>query len=625
MSHPPATPTSASPPPPRIAAAGVVVGLVLAGLILLVGLDRLAVFAAHRWALAKVEAEAAVAADLRVTALRSEIEKERTLPVVLAQDPDLRTALRGKDRAALDALDAKFAALAEATRTGVIYLIDATGLCISASNAGQPLSFVGLDYSFRPYFQRAMADGAAEHFALGTVSLQPGLYISRRVEGPDGPLGVVVVKAEFDEIEADWVRPPLLAPTFVADARHIVLVTSVPAWRFRTTAPLPAADKEEIRSSLQFGDAPLTPLSFRVPQEGQTVRLTLPGARRPQDFVEAQAPVPTTGWTLAVLAPTAPAFNLAATAARALALLAGVLGLGAGGLLLARWRRIASERTRQAQARRELEERVEARTGELQAANEQLKAEMAERRRARIALEALQDELAQASKLAVLGQIAASIAHEVNQPVAAIRVFADNARTFLEQDQKEAAGSNLATIAALTERIGTITQELRAFARKPARQIGPVPVAAAVEGALVLMGHRLRQHDIALDLAISDPALSVRADRARLEQVFVNLLQNAVEALDDRPDRRIRITAARGAEGQVAITLADNGPGLAPEVMAALFLPFTTTKPTGLGLGLVICQDIIREFGGTLAVENRDGAAFTLTLPEASPTEGAKP
>lgn len=592
-------------------------GFLAAALLALVVLDRLAVYGAERLALARVRSEAAFAADLRVTALRSEIEKQRTLPVVLAQDPDVRAALSHGDSTGIHALDERFRTLAAATRTGVIYLLDPHGLCISASNAGTPMSFVGSDYSFRPYFTRAMTDGAAEHFAFGTVSLHPGLYLTQRVDGPDGPLGVLVVKAEFDDMENDWRRLPTAAPTFVTDAHSIVIVTSEPAWRFMATAHLAADEKAAIRASLQFGEAPLAPLTFRATQESSdTVRTTLPGQRTAQTFVETQAPVPSTSWTLHVLSPLAPALSLAATATRSLALLLGVVAFGTAGLVITRRHRLKREKASGFAARRELEDRVATRTAELQEANEQLRGEMAERRRARIALEVLQDELAQASKLAVLGQIAASIAHEVNQPLAAIRVFADNARTFLDQGQSEQAQSNLGTIAALTERIGAITQELRAFARKRARDLGPVRVEAAVNGALVLMGYRLRQQEIALDLLFSPPDLQVRADRARLEQVFVNLLQNASEALADQPLRHIHVTAAR-AGGQVRIVVADNGPGLPPEVMEALFLPFTTTKPNGLGLGLVICQDIIREFGGTITVENDHGARFILTLPEA--------
>jgi two-component system C4-dicarboxylate transport sensor histidine kinase DctB len=226
----------------------------------------------------------------------------------------------------------------------------------------------------------------------------------------------------------------------------------------------------------------------------------------------------------------------------------------------------------------------------------------------------MQDELVQASKLAVLGQIAASVAHEVNQPVSAIRTFAESGGILLGHGQTETARDNFATIASLTDRIGAITGELRAFARKSPAQVGPVALRTAIEGALLLVGHRLRQNAVELVLDLPDEAVTVAAERWRLEQVFVNLLQNAVEALAGRADGSIRITG-RAEEGEVVVRIADNGPGLAPKILDSLFLPFTTTKPEGLGLGLVISHDIIAEFGGRLRAKNEDCAVFTLTLP----------
>ncbi|GGF54897.1 two-component sensor histidine kinase [Azorhizobium oxalatiphilum] len=581
----------------------------------LIALDALARRGAERWALSQVRLNAEAAVGLRVAMLRSEIEKQRTLPLVLAEDPGVRAALERPEEARLLSLDARLEALAEATRAGAIYLLDTRGMTIAASNYRSDESFVGSDYSFRPYFQTAMTDGHTEHFAFGTVSLRPGLYMSRRLEGNTGPLGVIVVKAEFGQVQDEWRR--FVEPTFATDERGIVLVSSEAAWRFRATVPVPEHQRAEIRTSLQFGDAPLDILPIRpvqVPPE--TVVVDAPQALAGQTFVEVEAPVPTTGWTLHMLAPTAPSLPLATTAARSLALLFAVAGFGSLGFWLARRRRLEEEREQEAAARRELEARVAERTAELSDANDLLRGEMEERQRTQAEVTELQDELVQASKLTVLGQIAASVAHEVNQPVAAIRTYAENTKLFLDRGDQDAARQNLAIIGNLTDRVGSITGELRAFARKSPAEVSRVSLRAVIDGAGLLVGHRLRQQDIALEEELGAEDLTVLAAPVRLEQVFVNLLQNAAEALGDREGGRIRIAARADAE-RVIITVSDNGPGLPQEVRKALFMPFVTTKSAGLGLGLVISRDIITEFGGTFSADEGEGAIFTITLPRA--------
>lgn len=597
-------------------------GVAFGALCALLLLDRFAELAATRFTFNQLHAEGDAVAALRVAVIRSEIEKQRTLPLILGADPDVRAALESRDPARFRALDAKFATLAAGTRTGAIYLLDPDGLTVAASNAGTEVSFLDSNYSFRPYFSQALVTGQAEHFALGTVSRRPGLYLTRRIDGPAGTLGVLVVKAEFDSVERDWQR--LSEPTFVTDPQAVVLVTSVPDWRFRAAADLDPATVEEIRQTRTFGDDPITPLPLVPlplavhPAAGrELVEGAVPGRLRQQPFVLAAAAVPGTRWTLHVLAPAGDPLRLATLVARGLAWLGGLLGIGMAALLLVRRRDRDREREREAAQRRELEASVADRTAALRETNARLRAEMDERRRAQDALDGLKDELVQAGRLAVLGQIAASVAHEVNQPVAAIRTFAETGTLLLDRGDAAAARGNLATIAGLTDRIGAITRGLRAFARKTRAPVEAVPVRVAIDGALVLVGYRLTQQGVGLAVDIVPPDLAVRAELVRLEQVFVNLLQNALEALGARDGGAIRITARARADGMVEVRVADNGPGLPQEVMAALFIPFTTTKPQGLGLGLVIAQDILTECGGTLSARNAGGAVFVLTLPRA--------
>jgi two-component system C4-dicarboxylate transport sensor histidine kinase DctB len=585
-------------------------------LVLLVAAVWTAGAVAERRALADLSRQAQASAALHAAVLRSELAKHRSLPFVLGQDPDVASVLRSTDPAGIGALNRKLETLSEGTRAAVIYVLNAQGVTIAASNWRQPTSFVGSDYSFRPYFRDAQRAGVAELFALGTVSRRPGLFMSRRVDGPDGLLGVVVVKVEFEQLEADWSSAE---PAFAANAKGVILVTSIAPWRFSTLSPLPAAEQRRLRAEHRFGEAPFTVLDIKPPvaaaRAPALVSVTLPDQSSAR-FMAASADPGAAGWTVFTLTPTGAALRTAVAAARAVALLIGLTACALGAALL-RWRGQATVRAaRQEAARAELEARVGERTAELRKTNRKLTIEMEERRRAEAHVHLMQDELVQSNKLATLGQIAAGVAHEINQPVAAIRAYADNAAVFLERADPDTARSNLGLIAGLTDRIGLITDQLRAFARKTSAPPAPVTAHEAIEGALLLVGPRMRQQGVRVVRSEADEDLQVMAERFRLEQVLVNLLQNAIEALDGAADPEIAIQVS-SRRNQARIVVADNGPGLAPQAVKTLFTPFATTKPRGLGLGLVISRDIVTEFGGELTLEPGQGARFVITLPKA--------
>ncbi|RCS23451.1 sensor histidine kinase [Phyllobacterium salinisoli] len=546
------------------------------------------------------------AASLNAVVLRTVLEKQRSLPFVLAQDRDVSTALASGDTSLFRGLDRKLETLTGETGAAVIYILDRNGVAIAASNWRTPTSFVGHDYAFRPYYSEAVKSGAAEYYALGTASLRPGLYISRRVEGPQGVLGVIVVKLEFDEVEADWRNRASVS--YVTDAHGVVLVTSIPPWRFMTLTDIPPQSQTALHRSLQFGQAPLATLPI-VPhvatERPDIVKASLPD-KRPADFVRVDVPVPTTAWTLHMLAPAAGEVSASVREARSLAVLglAPILALAAW--LLYRRQRILRRVARNRAAREELEKRVGERTAELSATNQRLEWEVEERQKTVMRLQEVREELAQANRLAILGQVAAGVTHEINQPVAAIRSYADNAQAFLKLGEPAAVRENLSTIAALTERIGTITDGLRTFSRKGTGGVTPTRVAEAMDGAFLLLNNRLRQQGVELACVIPPPHIRVMGNRVRLEQVLVNLIQNAMEAMEGKADGRVELTWVQ-QDAETRLIVADYGPGIPPEIMERLFTPFTTTKNGGLGLGLVICNDIVTEFGGRLDVETDPG------------------
>ena len=559
-------------------------------------------------------------ANLKVALLRAVLERPRALPLLLADDQQVRDALTNQHADDVVALDRKLESLVSGTSASVLYVTGKDGVAMASSNWREPLSFVGNDYSFRDYFSKAMEAGTAEHYALGTVSNRPGLYISRRVGAAGSALGVVVVKMEFDQLEADWSETG--RPAYVTDERGVVLITSLPSWRFMTTTPFSHEEAAAIRKSLQFGAAPLSPLPISHPEtvgpDATIVRAVLPGSSA-AEYLRLTTPIPSTPWQLGYLIPTDQAIASSVREMRFLTLTV-LLPILAFAAFLLRRRDVAVMQIAVSRiAREELERRVLERTEDLSLARDRLEAEIADHRATEAKLQGVQQDLVQANRLAILGQVAAGVAHEINQPVATIRAYAENAHIFLDRQQTEPVKENLSAIAALTERIGTITEELKAFARKGRTAPEPVDLRSVIEGTVILLRSRFAGRLDALKIELPPMGLSVIGTRIRLEQVLINLFQNALEALEGRKQAKVEVSVRETSE-EVEIVVSDNGPGIPAAILDQLFTPFNTSKEKGLGLGLVISKDIVVDYGGRIDVEsNGSGTRFTIHLRKAIP------
>lgn len=513
-------------------------------------------------------------ARLRAALFDSEVARFRLMPLALQDDSDVAATLADRP-GALDKLNRKLEALAHDTGASVIYLIDRNGIAIAASNWRRPDSFVGGDYRFRNYFQAARRDGSAMQFARGTRSGRPGLFLSRRAPGG----GVIVVKLEFDAIEAAWRAAG--GVTYVRDPIGVVLVTSRADWRFTTTRALSPTQMTALKAERSLPDDALAALP-----------------PPPRDDVQETVPTARSGWTLTLRRSAAPPVH----AARRAAMIGAVLTVVAlTALAWALWQRIRYTRRRTA----ELEAAVTARTAALTR-------EMEERAASEASAAELREGLRQANRLATLGQVTASVAHETAQPVTAIRTYADTSTRLLDRGDTDAVRENLSAIARLSDRIGAITAELRGFSRRRTGEVRPLPLAELIDGALLILKEQLRA--VSLERPWIGPEVVVMGGRVRLEQVLVNILQNAIEALAGRPDARIALSIATTAD-RVVLTISDNGPGIAADVSPRLFTPFVTSRPSGLGLGLVIAHDIMVEFGGSLRLCPSDsGACFEIGM-----------
>lgn len=579
------------------------------------------------------------------TDLASALDRVDNLPIVLASHPELRELLQHPgDPARRQAVNERLAQLARDTHVAALFLIDRRGDTQAASNWNTPQSFVGQNYAFRPYFVDALQSGSGRFYAVGATTREPGYFLARAVRANDTTLGVVVVKISLDDVETNWQASGDWL--MLADAHGVVFLASKPEWKFHTLQALSAPDLARMRATRQYGNAALTPLPMRRPavgwlRDGSAWALTM-APRGPVLWVSAERAIDRTSWQLLSLADARPISDSARGRAIAVGFAYAFLVVVS---LYAGLRRRRDEERRHARrelerASADLEQRIDERTTVLRDANDELARKIDELARTQATLRAAQDELVQAGKLAVLGQMAASITHEINQPLTALRALNDNAGLLLDRGDVASARANIGLINGLTQKIAAIVAQLKGFARKDELRDVPVPLAPVIEAACSLLASDARRAGVHLRVAPVPAGATAWGQAVRIEQVLVNLLRNAIDASGDTRadtvDVEVRVCRQSGAShgrpisgdapgpstpsdvDTVTIAVADRGPGIAPDVLPRLFEPFFTTKSAGqgLGLGLAISASIANALGGTLSVAPREGggAVFTLTL-----------
>ncbi len=505
------------------------------------------------------------------------------------------------------------------------YLLDRSGMTIAASNWNAAKTFVGNDYAFRPYFQDAMQGRLGRYFAMGTTTGVRGYFFAYPVQDGGPPIGVVVVKIQVGLIEQDLRASP--HQVFVSDQDGVILLSGHPRWRLKTLGGLDNEVRRRIGKRRQFAGAPLPDVEIQGLDDGAGERLRLVYAEPDRsnaavkEFLHLSQGMTVEGWTVHLLVETRGARRqaLVYTMLLGLGLLAGLL------IAFVFWQRrqfYLSRLAKREQIQRALERRVEERTADLTTINARLAEEVAERTQAEATLRQTQAELVQAGKLAALGQMSTALSHEYNQPLAAIRTYAENAGAFLERGQIDKAESNLGRIAKLTERMASLSKHLTAFARKPKDTTGPVSVKAALDEAIALLRGRIEASGAVVDVRGVDDVI-VTGGQVRLQHVFMNLIGNAIDATAAASPPRITVTV-REVEGKAAVVVEDNGTGFAEDDVERLFDPFFTRKEPGkgLGLGLSISFNIIRDFGGMISAENISGGGarliVSLNRPEAT-------
>lgn len=265
---------------------------------------------------------------------------------------------------------------------------------------------------------------------------------------------------------------------------------------------------------------------------------------------------------------------------------------------------------------------LQLKAAELQTSNDALKAEMAERRRAEDALQETQAELARAGRISAMGELAASIAHEINQPLAAVVTNAGSCLRWLAGADPNIDEARHAAERVIRdgERAGEVVGRVRAMVRRASTERCMLQVHTVLDESLALLRHELQKNRVVLSAVFAPDVPAVLGDRIQLQQVVINIVMNAVEAMSalDGP-RQLDVRSEKGEDGTIVIRIEDNGPGFAapPE---SIFEAFVSTKDKGMGLGLSICRTIVEAHGGRLWAEAKSprGASFHVMLPAAS-------
>ena len=565
----------------------------------------------QRWGLGELAGNGEQRLSLYASSLRGALAQYDYLPFVVAGNHDILRLFEPAGDDAVDTANRVLEALNEAAGSAAVFVMNRQGLTLAASNWRFPDSFVDQNYAFRPYFQDALAERPGQYFAIGVTTGRPGFFMSHPIRRGGDVVGVVAVKVDLEPLQEDWADAG--EQVLVSDRNGIVFLASTPGWRYRSLNPLADVVRMELAATRQYRELSLQPLAVGQPRPlaGGGERIIIEDV----EYLRQAQPLEDLGWTVHFLSRVEPVNRQSAQVAFAAA--AAMLALITLGLYLRLRQQHLSARLR---AQDELEAQVAQRTAQLQLANQHLLREIGDRQRAEQELRDTQAELVQAGKLAALGQMSAGIAHEINQPLAAIQTFLASSRLLLRKGRIDTVEENLEAIRGMADRMAAITGQLKTFAHKTPGRLEPIGLAAVVVATLRMLANRIDGESVTVHWREPEQPLAVMADQVRLEQVLGNLVRNALDAVEGVPSPTVWIDAQQ-RDDRIVLRVRDNGAGLEADSLDKLFDPFFTTKPVGrgLGLGLSLSYGIVRDFGGYLKADNHDGggAVFEMGLPAA--------
>ncbi|PRZ47785.1 two-component system C4-dicarboxylate transport sensor histidine kinase DctB [Tritonibacter scottomollicae] len=531
---------------------------------------------------------------LTTRAVEAEVERLRALPAVVGEDARIRDALAG-DGPLQDA-NTYLEAVAAHVGAEELFLINAEGDTIAASNWNTDGSYIGQNYAFRPYFQDAITEGQGQFYAIGVTTGIPGYFLAARVE-VGGAEGVVAVKQDLSILQDTWRAAE--ADIALADEHGVVFLSARPDWQYRplvNLTPDALAQLVTTRAYEGVGLGETAPLLTEPPVGGDA---------RGRNWIARIGAVPATGGQVVAIRPLG-ALQLMAFGWAVLAALAA-LAVAATVKALEQRRQITALRLSQSE---KMEAMVVARTADLAR-------EVDARRQAEADLRATQEALIHAEKMAAMGRMSAAIVHEISQPLAAMEATLSAAEMGMKPPDA-ATVTRIGKARDMIRRMQRTTKHLKSFARKENAELSLIDLRTPLKSALDLVLPRAKVVGVTPDIQVPEGKVPVMAGAVRVEQVIANLLLNALDAIEAKPDSSVTVTLTTEGD-QALIEVCDTGVGISEQDLPRVTDPFFSTKLTGegLGLGLAICKAILTDFRGTLDIWSapEQGTRVTIALP----------
>ena len=537
--------------------------------------------------------EATARLELHASHIERVMDKFRMIPPLMIQDAYF-TSLLEHPFSPAEQLKANNTLARVTAMSGAveIRLLDASGTPIATSNA---LDGVSLDPAPKQHLDQAREGRLGRANMLGDTGKRYYLFASA-LKRAGRVLGMIDLRFNLEDIDQNWALS--LNPVVAVDRNGAVVSSSETYLR------------NLLLTSVSDGPTFFDNTERFIPKQWRGLaRLAwseplVVDREAQRTYIPVRRNIAVLDWTVFKLIDIEPLQRRSLGTGIAAALGFTVLAI----LLWATWERAMRtrlERLRGQDAAKRLESMVEERTAELKKA---------------------QYELVQAAKMAALGQMSAAISHEFNQPLGAIRMFSENAEQMMHAGKFDGAVKNMARIRNLVDRMAELSKTLKTFARKPGSEIRSVDVDTVVQDVMTVLSPRLKAKPVRISINRPDRPIHVQAGAVRLGQVIMNILSNALDATELQPDPLVSIEwqsiiGSDARPSQAILTIHDNGPGIAPQMMEQLFDPFMTSKEPGhgLGLGLSIAYNIIRDFNGEMTPYNHadGGAVFVVRLPMA--------